>query len=156
MTSVRAIREPSGRDGACRPPTITQGWCGSIAARCGARGSPSSSNPPFFTPAIFRHPVTHPSGLPGIRSVRRIAHRNVRDPFLDINGCLQPVVPGPGKLPSITRASRPCRDLEAGVVARFGPTTPTSPGLPLALRRLDRRSCCFSLFAPERLSLLGP
>src|ERR1700733_4843523 len=80
--------------------------------------------PPFFTPVIFRHPVTHPSGLPGIRSVRRIAHRNVRDPFLDGNGCLQPVVPGPGKPPSITRASRPCRDLEAGVVARFGPTAP--------------------------------
>ena len=124
MTSVRAIREPSRRDGACRPPTITLGWCGSIAARCGARGSPSSSNPPFFTQAIFRHPVTHPSGLPGIRSVRRIAHRNVRDPFLDVNGCLQPVVPGPGNPPSITRASRPCRDLEVGVVARFGPTAP--------------------------------
>ncbi len=76
-------------------------------ARCGARGSPSSSNPPFFTPAISRHPVTHPSRLPGIRSVRRIAHRNVRDPFLDVNGCLQPVVPGPGKPPSITRRSRP-------------------------------------------------
>jgi hypothetical protein len=42
--------------------------------------------PPFFTPAIFRHPVTHPSGLPAIRSVRRIAHPNVRDPFLDVNG----------------------------------------------------------------------
>src|SRR5262249_11624220 len=39
------------------------------------------------------------------------------------------------------------------VLARVGPTTPTRPpGLPLPLSRLDRLSCCFTLFAPERLS----
>ena len=80
-----------------------------------------------------RQPVTHPSGLPGIRSVRRLAHRKVGGPLLEVNGCLQPVVPGPGKPPSITRASRPCRDLEAGVVARFGPTTPTRATMPAVL-----------------------
>jgi hypothetical protein len=38
-------------------------------------------------------------------------------------------------------------------LSRFGPTTPTRPpGLPLALCRLDRPSCCRSLLDHERLS----
>src|SRR6516164_6784820 len=71
-----------------------------------------------------RQPVTHPSGVPGIRTVARIAHREVGDPLLDVNARLQPVVPCPVKPPSVTRTSRPCHGLEASVVGCFGPTTP--------------------------------
>ena len=85
VTSLRVTREPSRRDGACRSPTTTERWCGSIAAQCGARGSPSlepSSTPP---PASFREPsVTAPrfGNLPERAAenltIRRIAYRNVR------------------------------------------------------------------------------
>ena len=50
VISLGARREPSRRDGACRSPTTTQRWCGSIAARCGARGSPSTTSPRSSTP----------------------------------------------------------------------------------------------------------
>ena len=50
VTSVRAIREPSRRHWACRSPTATHRWCGSIVAQCGAHGSPSSTSPRSSTP----------------------------------------------------------------------------------------------------------